>query len=187
MEKNANANQTNPLTAFWSSRLSRHYDYGGKAPQRASMKHPSMAPYGGYLTKEGEMVVIAIQNNREWTRFCEGLLEWPDMVNDPRFQTNNARVANRIEMDEVINSMFSQYTRPDLENKLNETGIAYGAVNSVANLSNHPQLSRKPMIVNDEMVQMVASPIVTEFDSDEFGIVPELGEHTNKVRQEFSG
>lgn len=172
--------------ADWMTVPLMHHDYGGKAPRRAGMKHPSLAPYGGYLTKEGEMVVIAIQNNREWDRFCTELLERPDMVGDPRFETNNVRVANRSEMDKVINSIFGQYTRTDLEKKLNETGIAYGAVNSVVDLSNHPQLRRQPMIVNDEVVQMVASPIITEFDRDEFGVVPELGEHTNKVRQEFA-
>lgn len=173
--------------ADWMTVPLMQYDYGGKAPQRVGMNHPSIAPYGGYKSQEGEMVVISIQNNREWARFCRQVLERPDMVDDKRFSTNNARVANRATMNKVINAVFGRYPRPALEAKLRESAIAYGAVNTVPDLSSHPALRRQAMQVNGEIAQLVASPIITEHDDDVFRSVPQIGEHTESIRAEFGG
>ncbi|MGB0384041.1 MAG: CaiB/BaiF CoA transferase family protein [Ardenticatenaceae bacterium] len=172
--------------AEWMTVPLMQYDYGGKAPKRVGMNHPSIAPYGGYKSKEGEMVVISIQNNREWARFCRQVLERPDMADDPRFSTNNARVANRPAMNEVINAVFGRYSRTALEAKLRESAIAYGSVNSVPDFSNHPQLRRRPMDVNGKIARLVASPMITEHDDDIFRSVPQVGEHTEKIRAEFA-
>ena len=83
--------------AEWMQVPLLHYELGGKAPKRVGMNHPSIAPYGGYRTGDGEMVVISIQNNREWARFATEILERPDMVEDEQFATNNARVAKSAE------------------------------------------------------------------------------------------
>ncbi len=172
--------------ADWMTVPLMQYDYGGKAPQPVGMNHPSIAPYGGYKSQEGEMVVISIQNNREWARFCRQVLERPDMVEDERFSTNNARVANRDAMNEVINGVFARYSRAALQAKLRESAIAYGAVNTVHDLSSHPALRRQAMQVNGEIAQLVASPIITEHDDDIFRSVPQIGEHTEKIRAEFA-
>ena len=173
--------------ADWMTVPLMQYDYGGKAPKRVGMNHPSIAPYGGYKSQEGEMVVISIQNNREWARFCRQVLERPDMVEDERFSSNNARVANRVAMNEVINAVFGRYPRLALQAKLRESAIAYGAVNTVPDLSSHPALRRQAMQVNGEIAQLVASPIITEHDDEVFRSVPQIGEHTEKIRAEFAG
>ena len=172
--------------AEWMTVPLMHHDYGGKVPQRMGLKHPSIAPYGGYGTKDGETVVIAVQNDSEWARFCTELLEQPQMIDDPRFNSNNARVANRDAMDAVISAVLAGYNRVALQEKLLKAGIAYGAVSTVSDLSKHPQLRRQPMLVNGEIVQMVASPIITDSEDGQFADAPQLGEHTDPVRQEFS-
>ncbi|MEM7345560.1 MAG: CaiB/BaiF CoA-transferase family protein, partial [Chloroflexota bacterium] len=173
--------------ADWMSVPLAHYDYAGKAPKRVGLNHPSISPYGGYQTGDGETIVISIQNQREWTRFCNEILERPDMVDDPKFNSNNGRVANRPEINEAINESFGKYSRSDLAIKLRESGIAYGSVNSVADLSTHPQLRRWPMPTGDETADLIAPPIITEYDTNEFPPAPALGEHTAKVRAEFAG
>ena len=172
--------------ADWMQVPLAHYEFGGKAPTRQGMNHPSIAPYGGYQSADGEMVVISIQNNREWARFCTDILERPDMIEDAQFATNNARVANRPAMNDVINHAFGRFPRAELVEKLRTTGIAYGSVNSVADLSDHPALRRWPMEVHGEIAQLIAPPV--QFDGDEamFQRVPHLGEQTEQVRAEFA-
>lgn len=171
--------------AEWMQVPLAHYDFGGKAPSRVGLNHPSIAPYGGYQTQEGDTVVISIQNNREWTKFAVDILERPDMVEDPLFATNNARVVNRPQMNKIIDAVFGRYTRAALLNKLRESGIAYGSVNSVADLAEHPALRRKQMMVNGEIAALVASAVVTDTDDEVYAPIPTLGEHTEKVKQEF--
>jgi len=172
--------------AEWMQVPLAHYEFGGKAPRRVGLKHPSIAPYGGYKTKDGEIVVIAIQNEREWAQFATEILQRPDMIDDPLFSSNNARVKNREQMDSIINSVFGTYSRVDLLSKLREAKIAYGSLNSVADLSVHPALARRPMLVNGELAQMIAPAILTDNDDSDYAPIPAIGEHTEKIREEFT-
>ena len=60
-----------------------HHEYGGKAPERVGLKHPSIAPYGAFPTADGTQVVISIQNEREWRDLCEKVLGRPEMCVGP--------------------------------------------------------------------------------------------------------
>jgi crotonobetainyl-CoA:carnitine CoA-transferase CaiB-like acyl-CoA transferase len=53
--------------------------YGGKAPQRVGLKHPTIAPYGAYTCADGRDIVISIQNEREWADFCNIVLRRPEL------------------------------------------------------------------------------------------------------------
>lgn len=172
--------------ADWMSVPLAHFDFGGQAPEPVGMGHPSMAPYGAYLTADDQPLVIAVQNNREWARLCEEVLERPEMVTDSRFRTNNDRVAHRASMDEVLVPTFAGHTVEALRKLLDRAGIAYGAVSTVARLSDHPQLRRWPMDVAGHEVQLVAPPVQTSFDDGRFRPVPDIGEHNHALRAEFS-
>lgn len=170
----------------WMSVPLVHHEYGTGAPEPVGMQHPSMAPYGAYGTCDGLQLVIAVQNNREWDRLCRIVLNRPDLVDDPRFATNNARVANRSDMDHILRRGFLEFDLKALEAALDEAGIAFGAVNSVQQLSAHPQVRRWPMKVNGHEVAFVAPPLQTPFDDGHFRDVPEIGQHTDQIRAEFS-
>ncbi len=81
--------------ADWMTVPLLHSIYGGKAPERAGMHHPSIAPYGGYKTADGETLVVSIQNEREWLRFCEIVLDNKDLATAAQFNNMTARVTNR--------------------------------------------------------------------------------------------
>jgi len=171
--------------AEWMQVPLAHHDFGGKAPSRVGLNHPSIAPYGGYKTKDDETVVISIQNNREWAKFAADILERPELADEPLFATNNARVANRPQMNEIITDVFSRYDRADLLPKLRTVGIAYGSVNSVADLSEHPALRRRTMSVNGKEAHLVAPAITTDTNDETYAPVPSIGEHTEQIRKEF--
>ena len=57
-----------------------HSEYGNTPPQRIGFSYPIIAPDGAYLTEGGETIVVAIQNERKWGRFCERVLDHPDLA-----------------------------------------------------------------------------------------------------------
>jgi crotonobetainyl-CoA:carnitine CoA-transferase CaiB-like acyl-CoA transferase len=170
----------------WMSVPLAHLEHGGKAPEPVGMRHPSMAPYGAYLTADDHQIVIAVQNNREWARLCSAVLLRPELADDARFATNNDRVAHRSAVDEVLDRRFGELPLEELRKLLDRSGIAYGAVNSVEQLSAHPQLRRWPMTVNGHDVSVVAPPLQTPFDDHAFRPVPAIGQDTDALRAEFS-
>ncbi|MFK7805269.1 MAG: CaiB/BaiF CoA transferase family protein [Anaerolineae bacterium] len=172
--------------ANWMTVPLMQAEYGKNSPKRVGLNHPTISPYGGYRSKNGEMVVISIQNNREWAKLCSEVINRQDMINDPRYATNNARVANRSEVDEAISAAFGHHEKDQLIEILRTAGIAFGSVNSVDELATHPAMRRWPMLVNDQIAQMVAPAVTTEFDTNEFRPIPALGEHSAAIRAEFS-
>jgi itaconate CoA-transferase len=175
--------------ADWMTVPLMHTVYAGKAPKPVGLHHPSIAPYGGFDTADGEILAISIQNEREWKRLCAEVLGQPDLATDPRFCDAASRVKNRAALDAIVAGFFLTKTRAQLEPLLRETAIAYGAVNSVETFSKHPQLRRTPVTLeNGETAHLVAAPVQHSFDGKEprFGRVPALGEHSAMIRAEFA-
>lgn len=172
--------------ADWMTVPLLHQEYGGQAPSRGGLSHPSIAPYEAYTTSDGDQVVISIQNQREWKNLCEVALEAPELVDDPRFKTNVDRVANREELNENMSLLFGKMTRPEAADKLNKARIAFGALNSVEDLSSHPQLERAQVQSPEGPVNLIASPIRFADQADDFGEIPALGQHNGSLRAEFS-
>jgi crotonobetainyl-CoA:carnitine CoA-transferase CaiB-like acyl-CoA transferase len=172
--------------ADWMSVPLLHYDYAGITPERIGLNHPSIAPYGAYTCKDGSQVVIAVQNNREWQRFCAHVLQKPDMSEDARFDSNVNRCNNREPMDAEINAVVASLDGAAIKMRLDEGQIAFAAVNSVAELSQHPQLRRTKVRTANGAIDIVSPPAVSTTQQIELGAVPALGEHTEAVRDEFS-
>lgn len=175
--------------ADWMTVPLMHAVYAGKAPKPVGLHHPSIAPYGGFETADGEMLAISIQNEREWARLCSDVFGDPDMATDPRFCDAAARVANRDELDALVTAYFRGCTRAKLEAQLKEAAIAYGGVNSVETFSTHPALRRTPVTLeNGKTAMLVAQPVQHSFEPSDpkFGAVPRLGEHSASIRKEFA-
>ncbi len=163
------------------------HDYAGKGPKRTGLSHPMIQPYGAYQTRGGRPILIAIQNEREFVRFCDSVLEQPGLKNDPRFSSNPARVKNLDALRELINSVFIQFDRDDLIDRLRNSQIAFGEINDVAALSRHPALRRIEVDAPTGPVSLVAPPARIDVDSPSLRPVPALGAHSEAIRAEFSG
>lgn len=172
-------------TAEWMAVPLLHLDYGGKAPQRVGLAHPSIAPYGAFPTADGKSIVISIQNEREWVRFCTAILENPALSADPRFSDNNRRVANRPLLDGLVAEVFGRYTRDALASRLLAADIAFGRLNTVEDFSEHPQL-RRITVETPEGPVAVPAPASWPMDVRSGGRVPATGEHDAAIRREFS-
>ena len=77
--------------ADWMNVPFLYWEGTGKAPDRVGLAHPSICPYGAFPTRDGSLVLISIQNEREWARFCAEFLGEPDLPGRPGFESNNAR------------------------------------------------------------------------------------------------
>jgi itaconate CoA-transferase len=171
-------------TAEWMTVPLLHHDYGGRAPERVGLKHPSIAPYGAFAAADGKLIVISIQNEREWVRFCEAILGDAALARDPRFSDNNRRVANRAALDALVGEVFARESRAQLGERLKAADIAFGNLNTVEDFSGHPHLRRMTTLVPDGAVTLPSPPALFEQDTTR-ARVPRLGEHSDAIRREF--
>ena len=151
--------------------------YGAGAPQRVGLKHPSIAPYGSFICSDGREVVLSIQNEREWASFCRVVLGEAGLATDPRFHNNGVRTSNRVELEAAIQAVFGRLTYAETIDRLTEAQTAYGSINSVHDLIAHPQLRTRRMDVHGRLVEVPATPYVTEWDDPQFRPAPAIGEH----------
>lgn len=176
--------------ADWMTVPLLHQEYGGAAPERVGLNHPSIAPYGAYSCGDGQQVVISIQNNREWQAFCEVVLRKPEMVDHELFRENVDRFKNRPVLDEQIEEVFTRLDRVEVIDRLMMGRVAFGALNSVADLSEHPQLRRMEVDTPTGPVQLICPPAQTATapagESPQLSAVPAPGEHSEAIRREFS-
>jgi crotonobetainyl-CoA:carnitine CoA-transferase CaiB-like acyl-CoA transferase len=182
--------------ADWMTVPLLHHDYGGRAPGRVGLRHPSIAPYGAYETADGRMLLLSIQNEPEWERLCGMVLNAPapnapapnapTMAADPRYSDNEARVANRPALEAALQEIFNSLTFEDAAARLDRAGIAFAALNGVAELSDHPALRRSTVATAAGEIRVPAPPSSGADTSPGLGAVPALGEHSQTIRREFA-
>ena len=160
--------------------------YGRKPPQRVGLKHPTIAPYGAFACADGKQVILSIQNEREWVRLCAEVLGDADIAIDPRFCSNNARVAHRPELDALVAAALARYPRRDAMDTLMAAGIACGALNELDDLIAHPQKRlAKVDTPHGEVELMAPGARIAGEAPPALGPAPALGAHDEEVRREF--
>jgi itaconate CoA-transferase len=159
----------------------------GRAPKRVGLSHPSVAPYGVFTSRDGVPILISIQNDREWVGFAANVLREPALGSASGFATNNARVANRTEVDRRVAACFEVHDITALMALLDAADVAYGRVNDVAAVLAHPHYRTVTVKAGASTAQMPAPPAQVRGCTVEFAAVPGLGAHTETVRGEFGG
>lgn len=172
--------------ADWMSIPYLHEVYGKGAPKRLGLKHPSIAPYGAFTTRDANDIVISIQNEREWQQFCARFMRQPALGTDPRFASNTERVRHRDALDRIIADAFATLDVDEALARLADSNTAYGQVRSVAQMARHPALRTWPMTVGGNALQMIAPAVRAPWDAGHFAPAPGLGEHSAPLRAEFS-
>ncbi|MBT6122219.1 MAG: CoA transferase [Candidatus Puniceispirillum sp.] len=172
--------------ADWMNVPYLQHHYGGKAIARPGLHHPSIAPYGAYECGDGQVILISIQNEREWVRLCQVVLEDASIARDDRFASNIARVEHRVVLDAIILSAFAKHDSDALIKLLATADIAYGRLNSLDQLANHPQARFVTVKTSEGDLEILAPGAIVSGESHHFGAVPALGEHDNALRDEFS-
>ena len=169
--------------ADWMSVPLLHQVYAGRETGRHGLSHASIYPYSRYGCRDGN-VVIAVQHQGEWVRFCAGVLGRPELATDPRFADNPSRVENRAALHEVIASAFERWTLAEAVERLDAQAIAWSRVSRVADLPEHPALRRVAGALPAGLAFELPLPAGRDAISPK--PVPALGEHTEPVRAEFA-
>jgi len=175
------------VAADWMAVPLIHAEYGGGAPQPVGLRHPSIAPYGAFQCRDGRLLLISIQNEREWERLCLQALGSKDLFDNPEYASNNLRVANREALEKDITMLTSKQDSDKLEAQLQKYGIAYGCLNKASDINTHQAFTGAQFMTADEHeIMLSAHPVkwknaagISNFKS------PKIGEHTQMVAEEF--
>jgi crotonobetainyl-CoA:carnitine CoA-transferase CaiB-like acyl-CoA transferase len=159
--------------------------YTGQVAQRTGLNHASIAPYGAYAAGDGQPVMISIQNDDEWNRFCATVLESPEIIRHPQFSTNADRVLHRESLDEFILRALAPIDKNEFIARLQRAQIAFGLIRNVEEVLRHPALSTSEVDTPTGPVQLPRRA-VPRTSLTERKTVPALGAHTEAIRREFT-
>jgi crotonobetainyl-CoA:carnitine CoA-transferase CaiB-like acyl-CoA transferase len=151
--------------------------------------HPLNAPYQAFRTADG-WINIGAANQKNWERLVE-ILGRPELGSDPRFATNDKRMANRQALETELNGVFETKPTDAWLAILEAGGFPAGPVLSVGEMHEDPQALAREMVVATEhpvagRVQTLGLPV--KFSATPGGIgrpAPVLGEHSREVLVEL--
>lgn len=160
---------------------------GAPPPPRAGAGHATIYPYGPYDTADGS-VFFGLQNDREWSAFAEIVLGQQKLAADARFKGNAGRAAHRAQLEPLITGLLSSISTTEAMERLEKAGIATARVNDMAGLWAHPQLAARERwseLGSPAGPLPVLKPVSGEGWQPRLDPVPALGEHTDKILDEF--
>jgi itaconate CoA-transferase len=166
-----------------------YFATAGTAPPRSGANHATIAPYGPVEAGDKKTVYLGLQNEREWKRFCEIVLQLPGLASDTRFDSNTKRVHNRAQLDEAIHEVFQKLTTAEIVARLETAHIANARMNTVQEFVEHPQLAaRNRWTAVDSPVGRIPAllpPVTMENVEVVMNEIPALGQHTNTILGEL--
>ncbi|MEG5262904.1 CaiB/BaiF CoA-transferase family protein [Pseudomonas sp. JDS28PS106] len=167
-----------------------YYAYNGAPPPpRAGASHSTIYPYGPFPVGDGGTVMLGLQNEREWTAFCEKVLLDPALATDERFSANFKRSENRDELRRIIVESFARLNVDEVVKRLEDAQIANARVNDMQGVWNHPQLQardrwREVGSPSGPLPSMLPPGRNAAFTPRMDG-VPALGQHTGSILSEL--
>jgi itaconate CoA-transferase len=175
--------------AEWMSAPAYYTAYGGAEPPRSGDAHATIAPYESFVAADGLAIYLAIQNAREWQRFCADVLGDVTVADDPRFESNAKRVQNRDALHAFIADVFSHVSGAELIQRLEAAGIAYARRNSIAEFLEHPQLAQRDRwcTVGSPAGRLRALKPPVQMNGVEavIGDIPSLGQQSQQILEEL--
>ena len=174
--------------AEWMGAPAYYTRYGGRQPARMGVEHATIAPYGPFPVADGT-VLLAVQNDREWSALCTELIGQPALAADPRFALNSARVARRAEVNALVGAPLAALPGDAALARLDAAGIAAARINQVGDFLAHPVLAARdrwrPVAVPGGMVDALIPPASLDGVEPVMGPVPAAGQHTDAILREL--
>jgi len=167
-----------------------YYAYDGAAPPvRAGAAHASIYPYGPFPTGDGKVIMLGLQNEREWATFCQYVLMRPQLAADAAFNSNAKRSENRAALYSIIVETFAALSADQVTERLEAAQIANARLNDMQDVWNHPQLQARgrwtQVSTPAGMIPALLPPGMTGPPSSQMGAIPALGQHTDSILLEL--
>jgi itaconate CoA-transferase len=172
----------------WMS-YAAYYTLGGSAPPRTGANHATIAPYGPVMSGDHKSVYLGLQNEREWKKFCEVVLENPQLARDSRFDSNAKRVQHRAQLDQAMHEVFRKLTAAEIIARLESAQIANARSNTMEEFLEHPQLKARGCwsTVQSPVGPLPAlfPPVKIENVEPVMNEIPALGQQTDAILAEL--
>jgi len=163
--------------------------YGGTPPPRSGAHHATIAPYGPFRVGDGGTVFLSVQNEREFSRFCDIVLQDRSLAADPRFSSGPARLQNRASLHAHIDQAFANMKTQEVIERLETADVANARLNSMHEFWRHPQLEARQRWAKVGSPAGELDALKPPFNLSEFeprmDPVPALGEHTRAILSEL--
>jgi crotonobetainyl-CoA:carnitine CoA-transferase CaiB-like acyl-CoA transferase len=121
------------------------YLNAGRTPARRGNEHPSIVPYEVFKAADGYLA-LGVANNSLWERCCAAL-ERPDLVKDPRYATEAARVENRTTLVPLLNQVLGARSAAEWMKRLESVGVPAGRIRTVPEVCESEHLRARGMVV----------------------------------------
>lgn len=175
----------------WTGYFPYMWWYRDQLPERVGLHHHTMTPYGPYASKDGRMVILAAGSGHRamWEKFCNAIMR-PELIDDVRFESNAARMANRAALDVVVCTAIAEQGREYWLERFHQFGIPAGALNNLGDALDHPRVRSRGFVKEvDSAVGKVKvfdfPPQFSEIESVNKLGPPVLGEHTHAILGEL--
>ncbi len=161
----------------------------GVEPRRLGSGHPSLVPYQSFPASDG-FFILGCGNQGLWERLCPGIGH-PELLEDPRFESNTARVENRPQCVEVLSEIFRTKTVAEWVEIITDAGVPVGPINTVSDVINDPQVNARNMVVdmphpNVPDLRVPFSPLkLAETPPSIRRTPPTLGQHNEEILTEL--
>jgi crotonobetainyl-CoA:carnitine CoA-transferase CaiB-like acyl-CoA transferase len=160
----------------------------GAIPEQVGNDHPTSSPMGLFPAADG-MFNIGASGEGNWKRFCEALgkLEWMEI---DAFKNEKLRVKNRVQLSEMISTLFKTHTVEHWVELLNRAGVPAGPVYTIPQVFEDPQVlhlkaAQEIKTPQGPTVQLITQPVTLERTPATIATsAPSWGEHTNEVLRE---
>lgn len=169
----------------WLSYHAVAYFASGELPLRMGSRHPSVAPYGAFPTRDGYLVV-AVALDSSWRRFCQAL-DREDLTCDPRFARNPQRIENRAELESLLTGILAEKGAAEWAVIMDRHGVPCSPINTIDTVLALPQVLQQALVIDlpRKDIPDLRMPGIAIGLSETPGSArlppPRLGEHTDDV------
>ena len=169
----------------WLANQGMNYLATGENPPRLGNQHPNIVPYQVFPTADGYMV-LSVGNDPTFERFCKNFGQ-EQLLSDPRFATNAARVENRQLVTDTLTPLMRTRTTAEWVEKLEALKIGCGPINTLEQVFADPHVQARGCVVemphaSGETVKVIANPVRLSATPPAYNSAPPLlGQHTAEV------
>ena len=176
----------------WMTYAAGNYFATGKNPERMGSAHPSIVPYQAFTAGDDKHLLIAAGNDRLFQMLCDGM-NLDKLKQDERFQINEDRVKNRVELIPLLEQKFLSKKRDEWLDILKAIGFPCAPVYSIDEIFKDPQVLHRNMLLEMEhpqagTIKQIGPVLKFSESGSNFTLPPPiLGEHTEELLKNLAG
>ena len=172
--------------------MGMEYFATGEAPGRWGLDHIHRVPARAFETKDGQYIQVAATSDKMYSKFCK-LIGAPELIEDPRFDTNNKRVKNREEIMPILEMKMREKTLQEWSDMFNEAKLPCGSIMGLDEIFKDDNIAARDLLfemdhpVEGKIPQIGFPYKFSGTPSQARYRPPQLGEHNEEILGEWLG